>query len=104
MLLLALFAIGLYQIAKKKEMKNKWLWPVLGVLGYFTGAFVTGIILAYTNPGVLDDETKLNIYAVVGAALGMGAIYIIQQVVIKRALEKTNDDSEDIMDNNFDDF
>ena len=104
MLILILVAIGLYQIAKRKEMKNKALWPVLGVIAWFGGQFLAGVVLGLTDPRSHYDDGELMIYAFVGAAVCTGIVFIMQQVAINRQQNQQEHKMDEVMDDTFDDL
>lgn len=69
-----------YKLAEKYE-KNKWLFAVLGVLSYYAGiliaSFVLGVILALTNPEMLDtlSDNTATIIAIPVGALSCWGLY-----------------------------
>lgn len=88
--LLLIYFIGkyFYDLAAKYE-KNKWLFAILGVVIYYVGTFVGGLIL-----GVLDALMELGInwdnsllLSLIALPFGIGTCYLFYYL-LKRSWSK----------------
>lgn len=75
--LVFLYWIGKYYYRLAEEFEKKeWLYAILGIVSYYGGVFVFGIILTIVmeliNPGYIDgaNETTLSIIALPFGATG----------------------------------
>ncbi|MEY8848817.1 hypothetical protein AB9K26_08375 [Psychroserpens sp. XS_ASV72] len=78
--------------------QNKWLFAILGVLSYYVGALVGGVILgtvdAFVNLGIDWDNNLLM--TVIALPFGLGTAYLFYYLLNKNwsknvVLEKTNE-------------
>lgn len=106
MLLIAILigvVVGLYNLAEKKGL-NKWVWAVMGLVGWFGAQFVIGIILGMTNSSILYDETQLIIWGLISSLVGVSIVYGALFMVAKNKESKKASDYDDIMDASMDEF
>lgn len=89
--ILLIFFIGkyFYKLAEKFK-QNKWLFAVLGVVVYYVGTFIGGVVLA-----VLDELLDLRIdwdnnflLTLIAIPFGIGAAYLFYFIINKK-WEKT---------------
>ncbi|MDG5492133.1 hypothetical protein [Psychroserpens sp. SPM9] len=89
--ILLIFFIGkyFYKLAEKFK-QNKWLFAILGVVVYYVGTFIAGILL-----GVFDELLSLGIdwdntllLTFLAVPFGIGAAYLFYFILNKK-WEKT---------------
>jgi hypothetical protein len=80
MLLLIIAAYVFYRGAEKRNM-IPWLWAVIGVLSYFAGPFLAGIIIGLTDPYSLYDEGAINFYAIISVFVGLIIAYVTMVLI-----------------------
>lgn len=97
MLALIIVAGGLYSLAKKRNM-NAILWAILGVVAWFGGQFIGGMILGATNPYGLYDDGTILAYGL-GGAIGASVVtFIALEITYRNQQNKMPDSNDEVMD------
>lgn len=87
MLLLILAAYLFYRGAEKRNL-TPWLWAIIGVMSYFAGPFMAGIIIGLTDPYSLYDSGIINVYAVISVFVSLIIAYVVMVLVGDRKAKK----------------
>ena len=88
-----------YKFAEKNNL-NKILWGILGIVGFYVAQIITGIIIAFTNPGMLEENITITIISIVTGLFGSLITWGIMNSVAKNKSKSLNSDS-DILDDGF---
>ena len=96
MIALLIVAGGLYGLAKKRNL-NAVLWAIIGVLAWFGGQFIGGMILGLTDPGSIDDDGALLAYGLGGAVLTSILAFVALELVYRNK-QNNQPSEEEIMD------
>ncbi|MBL7781846.1 MAG: hypothetical protein JNM22_11565 [Saprospiraceae bacterium] len=99
--LLLIYFIGekFYQLAASFE-KSKWGYAILGVVSYYIGTFIFGVVLFLVldatggNPEEDLDSTAMNVIAV---PFGLLSCYILY-IILKKNWEKNRIEDTDVLD------
>lgn len=73
-----------YKFSKDNNMKPV-LWTIIGVLSYFVGAFVMGLIVGILNPRILDNLLTLTLLGLVSGLIGVTITFFIMKAQAKNA-------------------
>lgn len=71
-----------YKFSKDNNMKPV-LWTIIGVLSYFVGAFVMGLIVGILNPRILDNLLTLTLLGLVSGLIGVTITFFIMKAQAK---------------------
>jgi uncharacterized membrane protein (DUF485 family) len=89
--------IAFYKYAKEHNLLA-WLWAIMPLVAYFTGAFVTGIIIALFAPEILNDQILLTVIALFAGALFVGIAYFIMTRVAANNASKITAGQSELLD------
>jgi len=74
-----------YELAKKYEQSNAWLYPILGILSYYVGQFIASffyIIILGLSGGLTDEALEsldsgvwITIFAIIAGVLSCFGFY-----------------------------
>ena len=86
-----IFYIGkfFYKLAEKFD-KNKWLFAILGIVVYYVGTFIGGVVIALTNiisDFEVDWENNL-VLGLIALPFGISAAYLFYYI-LKKQWEKS---------------
>lgn len=87
-LILIAIAVGFSNYAKKNGLP-RILWGFLGVVGYYGGAFLAGLVIALVDESIADNAGGLIISALVGAIFGVGGMYLLMRNVASNKRKQT---------------
>ena len=91
-----------YELAEKYQ-KNKWVFAILGVVSYYTGTFVAGVVafIVADLAGISLEGTNDFILQLVGVLFGAVFCIIYYQVLIRIWRNTRMARSENIIDDDF---
>lgn len=89
-LILIAIALGFSNYAKKHGLL-RILWGFLGVVGYYAGAFLGGMVAALLDQSLLDDTAGLILVAFLGGAVGVGGMFFLMYSVAKNQRKQSQD-------------
>jgi hypothetical protein len=100
--LLLIYFIGkyYYELAQQHD-KRKWAFAILGVVAYYAGAFVMGIILGIIFPDAVDTMNNL-ILSLLALPMGLLFTWGLYKILENRWSNPVHDDFDDsdILDRN----
>ena len=78
-----------YNLAGLHE-KNKWLFAIIGIVSYYAGTFVTGVVLGIVLLGFETSVDDLNtvVLALIAFPFGIG-LTILVYYLLKKNWQKT---------------
>lgn len=97
MILLIIVASIFFRSAKKRAL-NGFLWAILAVLTWFAAQIIAGVIIAFTNERLLDNDFLVMMWGVVASVLGSIGLFVLLQLAAKRKSEKKIFQNDEIMD------
>ena len=93
--------IAFFKYAKENGLLP-WIWAIVPALAYYGGAFITGIIIAFVAPELLNDMVILTVIALFAGAVFVGISYFIMTRVAAAKKSKISTGQSDILDQNID--
>lgn len=82
-----------YDLAENHD-KSKWGFAILGVVAYYLGTFVMGIILGILLPETVETMNNL-LLAVIALPLGLLAAWMLYKFLENRWSNKSSNDDTD---------
>ncbi len=83
-----------YELAKKYEQNTAWVYPILGIVSYYAGGFIGGVIIAIflelTGSGSIElmSDITLTILSIVLGALSCWGFYQLLKKSWKKKFEE----------------
>ncbi len=90
-------AFAFYKYAKEHGLVA-WIWAIVPIIAYLTGAFVTGLVLALTAPEILNDQILLTVIALFSGALFVGIAYFIMTRIAANKANSDNTVQSEVLD------
>lgn len=78
-----------YKFSKDNNMKPV-LWTIIGVLSYFVGAFIMGLIVGILSPRTLDNLLTLTLLGLVSGLAGVTITFFIMKAQAKNAVSSSD--------------
>ncbi len=81
-ILLIVIARHFYRLAEKYE-KNKWLFGFIGIVSYYAGTFIVGILLGLANEIFslnINFENKYGL-GIIAMPFGIGLAYVLHSIL-----------------------
>lgn len=104
--ILLLFFIGkfFYKLAEEFQ-KSKWGYAVLGVITYYAGTFIYGVLYSViffiNNPDAFESDIDTWTLRLTAIPAGLGLAYLLYYL-LKRSWEKSKESNEESL--NIDDI
>lgn len=97
--LLLLYWIGkYYYLLAERHNKNKWVYSILGIVTYYTGIIISGIILMaiieISSPGYME-EINDYLFSLIALPFGILSTYILYKII--ESTWKKNTSSKDAL-------
>lgn len=97
--LIIIFWIGKYYYKLAEEYnKSKWGYAIIGVLSYYTGSFIAGVVIAIVAPSFIDTASSIAL-SLIALPLGLLAAYGLYKLLennFKKNHVKVVDELENI--------
>ncbi|MCX2679064.1 hypothetical protein OOZ15_03845 [Galbibacter sp. EGI 63066] len=97
--LLLLFWIGKYYYKLAEEHhKNKWLFAIIGIVAYYVGTFIAGIVIAFINPSFIENgnDIVLSLIVLPFGLLATYGLYVLLENNFKKSYINVIDELDDI--------
>lgn len=103
--LLLIYFLGkqFYQLAEKHG-RNEWGFAILGVIAYYVGTFIAGIVLVLglevIDPGSIDSQSELGL-SIMALPFGLLSCYLFYKFLERVWTNKSRQSTDDLLDTDF---